>query len=153
VNDYRVLLDKIDGSIHRALPELVADSTPGPLDRDRAIDLMLSLFVVGAGRVARGEVLSGQRFIKDFALSELLRLIAHEIPAAVPLQDNLDPFRRVEICYPAIAAELQKALLLEPIASAEAMLKIAATHLSNLPKPAVDVVQRVVQDAKASQAG
>ena len=153
VNDYRVLLEKTDGWMHGALAEVVADSTPGPLGRDGAIDLMLSLFVVGAGRVARREVLSAQRLINEFALSELLLLIAHEIPATVPLQDNLDPFRRVEICYPAIAAELQQALLLEPIASAEAMLKIAATHLSNLPKPAVDVVQRVVQDAKASQAG
>jgi len=152
VNDYRVLLDKTNGSIHRALPELGADSAPGPLDRDRAIDLMLSLFVVGAGRVARGEVLSGQRFIKDFALSELLRLIAHEIPAAVPLQDNLDPFRRVEICYPAIADELQQALLLEPIVSAEAMLKLAEAHIRDLPQPALEVVQRVLKDAKASQA-
>jgi lincosamide nucleotidyltransferase B/F len=153
VNDYRVLLDKTDGSIYRALPELAADSVPGHLDRERVIGLMLALFVVGAGRVARGEVLSGQRFIKDFALSEMLRLIAHEIPAALPRQDNLDPFRRVEICYPAIAAELQQALLLEPIAAAEAMLKLAEAHIRDLPQPALDVVQRVLKDTKAAQAG
>ncbi len=38
VNDYRVLLDKTDGSIHRALPELAADSVPGHFDRKRTIE-------------------------------------------------------------------------------------------------------------------
>ncbi len=147
-NDYRVLLDKADGAINTALAEIARPSESHAFDREREMALVLSLLLVGAGRVARGEVLSGQRFIKDFAFSGLLRLIAHEIPAAVGSRpDNLDPFRRVEASYPALAKELQAALLLEPLASAGALLTFIETHLRDVPAQAVQVVRDVLREA------
>jgi hypothetical protein len=148
VNDYRVLMDKVDGAIHTTLSEIAVASGNRSFDREREVAIMLSLLVVGVGRVARGEILSGQRFIKDYALNGLLRLIAHELPAADSSLDNLDPFRRVEWGYPTIAAEIQRALLLEPIPAAAALLDIAEAHLRDLPAPAVNVVRDVIESAR-----
>ncbi|MBE2266628.1 MAG: hypothetical protein IAE80_00250 [Anaerolinea sp.] len=153
VNDYRVEFEPEDGCISAALREMAArEAAPAPFDRDREIALMLSLLVIGCARVARGEVLSGSRFVKDFALSGFLRLLAHEItPTAGGLPDNLDPFRRVERCYPQIAPQLHAALLLPPLDAAAALLDLAAQTFADLPAAALATVQGEIARAAGSQ--
>ena len=124
VNDYRVLIDR--SNISEILAHLAQSSEPVPLDSQRAFSLFLSLLLVGSGRAARGEILSGHVFINQYALSHLLSLIVAVVPVEqdAPL-DNLDPFRRLEVAYPSLASKIHAALLLPPIASAQALLRIA----------------------------
>ena len=148
VNEYRVVFEPADASISAVLRSLEAPDAPSTFDREREIEIMLMLLVIGSGRVARGEIISGGRFIKDFALSGLLRLLAHDHPPAVgSIPDNLDPFRRVEVCYPALSSRLHAALLLEPLAAAAALLDIAETTLQPMPT-AVSVIRSEIQRAQ-----
>jgi hypothetical protein len=150
VNDWRVLLEPPDGSISALLREYEArDAVPPPFDPEREIGLMLSLILIGSGRVARGEIISGGRFIKDFALSAFLRLLANTVtPAPGSIPDNLDPFRRVERCYPQIAPRLHAALLLPPLDAASALLDLAETTLADMPTAAVAVVRGEIERAR-----
>jgi len=151
INDYRVLIDHI--GISETIKKLVLNSEPAPLDSNRAFSLFLSLLLVGSGRTARGEILSGHAFIKQYALSNLLSLIIAVVPfeADAPL-DNLDPFRRVERAFPQLTQEIHSALLLEPIASAQALLQIAQAHILPIWKPektdAISVIEAYLKDAK-----
>lgn len=151
VNDYRVLFEPASGEISaRLAAQQAKDAAPPPFDAPREMALMLSLILIGSGRVARGEVISGGRFIKDFALSAFLRLLANEVtPAPGSLPDNLDPFRRVEQCYPQIAPGLHAALLLPPLEAALALLDMAESWFSAVPGDAVRVVRSEIERAKA----
>jgi hypothetical protein len=142
LNDYRVIFAPPDGRLEAMLAEIARDSAPTGFDREREVGLFLSLLLIGSGRVRRGEILSGQRFIKDFAFAGILRVLANDRPQT--RADNLDPFRRVEACYPDLAPELHHALLLEPLAAAAALLDFAEAHLAPLPAPAVAVVRRTL---------
>lgn len=150
VNDWRVLLEPPDGSISAVLRAAEArDAAPPPFDAEREIALMLALIVIGGGRVARGEVISGGRFIKDFALSAYLRLLANMVtPAPGSAPDNLDPFRRVERCYPQIAPRVHALLLLPPLDAASALLDLAQTTLAAMPDQAVAVTRGEIARAK-----
>ncbi len=150
VNDYRVLFEPADGSISALVRASEArDATAPPFDHGREAELLLSLLVIGAGRVARGEVLVGARFIKDFALSAYLRLLAHQVtPAPGSVPDNLDPFRRVEQCYPQIAPRIHALLLLPPLAAAVALLDLAASTVHSLPAVALPVVRSEIERAQ-----
>jgi len=149
VNDYRVLLEPEGGEISVILRDLEARETPQQFDHTREMALMLSLLLIGSGRVARGEIISGGRFIKDFALSPYLRMLAEDqAPAANAVPDNLDPFRRVESCYPLIAPRIHAALLLEPLDAASALLELAESTLRDIPQDAFDVVRREIERAK-----
>ena len=147
VNDYRVLLEPEGGEISVILRDLEARETPQQFDHGREMALMLSLVLIGSGRVARGEIISGGRFIKDFALSPYLRMLADD-QAAAGVPDNLDPFRRVESCYPLIAPRIHAALLLEPLDAASDLLELAESTLRDIPQDAFDVVRREIERAK-----
>jgi hypothetical protein len=61
VNDYRVLIDTADSAVNAALTQIAAQSVPHAFDREREMALVLSLLLIGAGRVARGVVALNRR--------------------------------------------------------------------------------------------
>ncbi len=70
---------------------------------------LLTALLVGVQRHRRGEHLSGIDFVHRFALRHFLVLLARHVEAARPeARDNLNPFRRVELAYPAVGAELAR---------------------------------------------
>jgi lincosamide nucleotidyltransferase B/F len=149
VNDYRVLYDAAE--ITAPMTETARSSVDQPPDEKRAFSLFISLLLVGAGRHARGEVLSAHRFIKYYALMEIMPLLVKYLPAAnkKPL-DNLDPFRRFELVFPDAAAEINASLLQPPLTAAHKLLLIADRHLStklpDYPGEAVGVVRRYLEN-------
>ncbi|MCB2222856.1 MAG: aminoglycoside 6-adenylyltransferase [Actinobacteria bacterium] len=106
----RVLLDK--GGVAAALRQ---PGRPDPADARRPESHLVGQFVtallVGLGRYARGEVLSGEQFVKVHAAGHLLALLPAVAPPEDPeAPDPADPWRRVERAYPEIAAEVAAAL-------------------------------------------
>jgi hypothetical protein len=119
----------------------------------RFAEFMMNIFV-GVGRRARGERLSGRRFIKTRALTHLLHLLAELIPAEeAHLLDNLDPFRRFEQVHPALGAEINQILAQDTLLTAEGLLGVALRELrpflTNSPEAAVVEVQQLIHKAKA----
>lgn len=146
INDYRVIFDAPDGRITEATQEIAGRSSKGGgINREKEMGMLLSLILVGAGRAARGEVISGSRFIKEFALGSLLRLMVNDLPPAEgSTPDNLDPFRRVERIYPAVAPQIHATLLLPPIEAGSALLDIAEQYLKDVPADALRVVRQLL---------
>jgi lincosamide nucleotidyltransferase len=150
-NDYRVLYDNAD--ISTRMQKIARSSSYHPLDETRAFSLFLSQLLIGAGRYARGEVLSAHGFIKNYAIAELLPLLVKYLPAAnkKPL-DNLDPVRRFELVFPDVAAEINASLLQPPLTCAHELLVLADRHLSaklsDYPTQAVEVVQHYLESIR-----
>lgn len=142
-NIFAVMVDKCDISARMA--QIEQASHPEPVTPQRDLLHVLSLLQVGSGRYARGEVLSGHVFIKSYALFHLLRLLSTLLSSADSQLDNLDPFRRFERVFPALAATLQAALLTDPLDCAEAFLELiereVQPHLAGFPAPAVNVIR------------
>lgn len=132
VNDYRVLFDRahLEADLRHLRTKSAAEAAS--FDEERAFALFLSALLVGAGRVARGEVLSGSSFIKQHALGHLLPILAHRLPTGSESQlDNLDPFRRFEREFPEQGRTLQHLLLLEPSLCARQLLTFADEQLAH----------------------
>lgn len=156
LNRYRVLLDKAGLSpklaeLALSTHDFVAHSQTEP-DR-RFAEFLMNIFV-GVGRQARGEQLSGRRFIKTHALTHLLHLLAEFIPAGeAQLLDNLDPFRRFEQVYPVLGTELNQILAGDTLAAAQGLLMLATRelrpYLPNFPEAAAAEVQQLITRAKA----
>ena len=125
VNRWRVLLDRADVAERmRAVRQATAAETPP--DRAWLAGQVLTTLLVGAGRFRRGERLAGHRFVKGHAVDHLLRLVAACVPPADPAApDDLDPSRRFERAWPALAAEIEGALALEVPAAAARLLALA----------------------------
>ena len=153
VNRYRILLDR--GGVADAMAEVRKESeswvaTSGLGDFERFGQLLANL-LVGAGRTARGEGLSGRQFL-GYAFQHLVVLLARHVPKEVehPL-DDLDPMRRFERAWPTLGRELNR-LQEAPFPEAAAgLLEIArrelAGRLPGYPAQAVEVVGRVVGGA------
>ena len=156
LNRHRVLLDKAElapqlAELELATQDFVAHGRSNP--EKRFAEFLMNIFV-GVGRHARGEVLSGRQFIKTYALTHLLHLLAEFLPAEeVHLLDNLDPFRRFEYVYPATGKELNQILDQDTLTAAENLLLVAALHLRpylpNFPETAVAEVQNYIAKAKS----
>ena len=151
VNRYRVLVDKtgvaeIMASIARETIEFVEKGiNPG-----QAMVHFISNIWVGYGRYHRGERLSAHEFVKFYSLLNLLKLIQTYHPGTKPeLLDNLNPFRRFELCYPQIGAELNEAILLDTPKTCKQFLYIAEKYLSttmpDFPQPAFDVLNKYMK--------
>lgn len=120
-NDYAVLVD--GGGIAEAMTAIVARSAPEPVDPGHELGMVISQLLVGTGRHARGEKLSGQAFVKSQALQHLLRLFGAVLAAGqgsdrpghepVVELDNLDPLRRFEQVHPELGAAIGEALACE----------------------------------------
>jgi hypothetical protein len=153
VNRYRVLLDR--GGVADAMAEIRAASeewvsTSGMGDFERFGQFLANL-LVGAGRSARGEGLSGRQFL-GYALQHLVVLLARHVPKEVEHPpDDLDPMRRFERSWPGLGRELN-ALQEAPFTEAAAgLLAIARRELGGrlvgYPAAAVEVVGRVVEES------
>lgn len=135
-NDYVVVFDK--GQITAAMAAIAVSTPPtttySDTIRQRDMGMFLSLLVVGSGRVARGELISGQLFIRSHALAHLLPVLASILPAKHPEKlDNLDTFRRFEQVYPEVGAQITSALHQRPVAAALALLDIFEAQTQHLP--------------------
>ncbi|HEX8821524.1 MAG TPA: hypothetical protein VF794_16485 [Archangium sp.] len=132
VNDYRVLFDRahLEADLGHLCTTSAAEAAS--VDVERSFALFLSALLVGAGRVARGEVLSGSSFIKQHALGHLLLTLTHCLPKGRETQlDNLDPFRRFEREFPEQGRTLHQLLPLEPGLCARRLLLFAEEQLSH----------------------
>jgi hypothetical protein len=110
LNHYTVPVDH--GGITDVAAEVAARSlAPIPLDRTAAWRNVLSLVYIGTGRARRGERLSANVLIRDYATAHLLRLV-HSVlsPQERAQLDELDPWRRVELAVPDLAARIDDAL-------------------------------------------
>lgn len=132
LNDYAVVFDRggvAEAARHIASTERHVPAEPVTLPHEAG--MFLCLLVVGAGRVARGEAISGQVFIRAYAVGHLLRALATVLPASQPHQlDNLDVFRRFELVFPQAGAAINAALQREPVTAALGLLDVYEDALS-----------------------
>lgn len=134
INRYRVLLDR--DAVGAQLAEIKASSlvySNTETNDDKALlgQFMLNL-LVGVGRHHRGEKLSGQQFVKQFAFRNLLLLLQKYLPSPTKgILDNLDPSRRFERAYPALGQELNQILSQETPLAAKGLLALAGRELKD----------------------
>ena len=164
VNRYRVLLDR--ERIGERMVEVRAETerwaraeaerhdhgeTPGD---DWLAGQFLTELLVAAGRARRGERLAGRQRLAAAGL-HLMRLAAYHLhpldPAAL---DDLDPSRRFERAFPALAAEIEAELRREVPEAARALLQVASRALgARLPAEGAAAVARRLDEAAARRAG
>ena len=150
-NDYAIAFDRggVEAAMRRiATPQGVRNYSSDSIRRD--MGMFLCLLVVGAGRVARGEVISGQVFIRTHALGHLLPLLAYMLSAAPDQSrlDNLDRYRRFEQVFPQIGAEINAALARDPIEAALHLLDVYERTLRGIegfPTEGVETTRRFLQ--------
>lgn len=154
VNNYRLLIDR--GGLAADLSALqrrtAAEFESGAADDLALLGQFLTNLLVGVGRYRRGERLSARHMIAVSSLHALLRLIPRLVTTPRPdALDNLDPLRRVEVAYPAIAADIDRLLCLELDRAALGLLDLAdqllRERLPAYPAEAVAVVRRTVSGA------
>ncbi|MEO1440380.1 MAG: hypothetical protein AAFV33_08240 [Chloroflexota bacterium] len=139
-NDYAVAFDR--GGVTDAMQKIAPSDPAATSDPQHDMGLFLCLLVVGVGRVARGEIISGGVFIRTYAVAHLLPLLA--TAQGSPLPDNLDPFRRFEQTFPDIGVEVNAALSREPIDAALGLLDVFEHSLqdtSEYPAAGVETVR------------
>jgi hypothetical protein len=110
INRYRVLFDR--ANLTAMLERLAArEASSPPVDVPYQSAQFLTHLLVGLWRYQRGERLSAFRFLREFALQELVQLTQALATADRPdLGDNLDPTRRFERVYPTVGDLLATAL-------------------------------------------
>jgi hypothetical protein len=158
LNRYRVLLDKADlasklADLALATQDFVNQSRRSP--NEHFSELLMNI-LVGVGRQARGEQLSGRHFIKTHALSHLLKLLTnHGSAENMQSLDNLDIFRRFEQVFPALGIEINQILAKDTLSAAEGLLAMAVREfrpfLVEFPQAAVTQVQQVIARAKQAE--
>ena len=160
LNRYRVLLDKVELAPKLAELELATQDfvTQARVEPDQRFAEFLMNVLVGIGRQARGEQLSGRQFIKTYALTHLLHMLAALKPAEqAHLLDNLDPFRRFEQVYPALGAEINQILVMDTLTAAQNLLALAVRELrpslTDFPEAAVAEVQQMIAKAIQEETG
>jgi len=130
LNHYAVVIDRggiadLAREVHARTAGATHASAPDPLASLRAF---LSLVYIGTGRARRGERLSANVFIRDYATAHLLRLlravVLGEDPATAML-DDLDPWRRFEQAAPHLAAAIDAALALPIEEVGPTLLRVA----------------------------
>lgn len=130
LNHYAVAIDR--GGIADLAREIHARSVGGPAaaapDPLSSLRAFLSLVYIGTGRARRGERLSANVFVRDYATAHLLRLLRVVVlgddPATAVL-DTLDPWRRFEQAAPELAAGIDAALSLPIEEVGPALLRVA----------------------------
>ena len=107
LNHYEVVIDT--GGIAEAAAAIRGRSMAAPpVDRLLLFRSFLALVYIGTGRARRGERLSANVFLRDYATSHVLRLALGLRTAGEA--DALDPWRRFEQVWPDLAAALDGAL-------------------------------------------
>lgn len=145
VNRNRIVYDE-DGSLARVVERALAPRPSGTQD-DAVNDIRLFLvkILIGVGRIRRGEVLNGARFVRAWAVDHLVKAIRVRLPGADPgTVDDLDPLRRFELDYPQLGESVESALAHTPEDAARALLVIARDALEpgwdDFPVQAADAV-------------
>ncbi|MCI0714275.1 MAG: aminoglycoside 6-adenylyltransferase [Chloroflexi bacterium] len=146
VNDYRVAFDKAE--IAERLKKVQALSSTSALNALAEMQAFLCNLQIGLGRCRRGEILSGERLIKQYAFASLLTLLGHYLPSADKSQlDNLDPYRRFEFVFPELGREFHDALLQDGLLAAKSLLTIADRELGatmpDYPTQAVELIRKL----------
>jgi hypothetical protein len=135
VNRYRVLLDR--GDVARRLEEIAARTTQEAArtapDDAWLLGQLLTQVLVGTGRYARGEVLSGRARLADAVRLLCILLARHVRAPREGLLDGLDPLRRVERVYPTLGAELARASEGDTLGLARTLLGITVRELAQVP--------------------
>jgi hypothetical protein len=150
VNRWRVLLDRADLEARmREVRERTAAEAAHREDDGWRVGQLLTGLLVGTGRFRRGERASGHRFVWCTALEHLLVLVARHVPAESPeARDDLDPFRRLEVAYPALAGEIERARSLDLPEGSAALLRLAVRELGGrmpaFPAAGAEVVARAI---------
>jgi hypothetical protein len=131
LNHHRVVIDR--GGITELAGQVRQRSVTGhSVDRTATLRLFLSLVYIGSGRAQRGERLSANVFLRDYATAALLRLVTDLLPASdlTPL-DGLDPWRRFEQAAPQLATAVDAALSLPVDRVGRALLACAEPFLAD----------------------
>lgn len=151
VNRYRILLDRADVAVRmeRIREASVAGVIASAPAEGWSVGQFLGCLVVGAGRWARGERLSGHQLVRCRAVGHLLTLLKGDGATAVAILDDLDPWRRLERASPELAAELEGALALSAPASARTLLSLLVGRRPGLvPEAARAAVRRALDAAE-----
>ncbi|MBN1205292.1 MAG: hypothetical protein JXB05_10240 [Myxococcaceae bacterium] len=129
VNRYRVLLDR--GGVEETLAEVARRTAQQGAPEDGwLMGQFLTQLIIGAGRHARGERLSGSSRVKEDALRHLVRLLARHVRSEhAALLDDLDAVRRFERVFPKLGQELNEALGQETPRAALLLLELAEREL------------------------
>lgn len=107
--------------------------------------LTLVKLLIGVGRTRRGELISGEFFVRTYAVGRLVRAVrARAEPRAPPVADPLDPLRRFERDYPTLGARLVDRLELPVEQAARGVLDVLRSSLEpgwdDFPSAAADLV-------------
>lgn len=123
-NAFDVLLDH--GGVAETMTTVAGRPAPeGAPDLEREIGLVLALALIGVGRARRGEALSANSLVRGAAVTALLRAVASGIPPETGARlDSLDPARRFESAYPAIARRIDAALARDVESCARALVDL-----------------------------
>jgi hypothetical protein len=149
VNRYRVLFDR--GEVAPRMAQVAAAtferSQRSNESDERLLGQFLTNLLVGVGRHARGEEISGRMFVKTTALRHLLILLERHLPSPDhSLLDNLEPTRRFERVYPMLGQELNAILEQPTPQAARGLLALAERelrpYLPDYPTAAAEVIAR-----------
>jgi predicted nucleotidyltransferase len=135
-----------DESIRAATAQVVARRPEGDVDAHREITLMLTQLHSGMGRALRGEVLSASGLVRFEAVNHLARALAARLVEPTGRLDPLDPRRRFDAAFPAIAERLERAARLPIESCARELVAIATDELEpgwdGFPRRGLEAVQR-----------
>lgn len=150
VNRNRIVYDE-DGCLARVVERALAPRPSGTqADAVNDIRLFLVKILIGVGRIRRGEVLNGARFVRAWAVDHLVKAIRIRLTGADPgTVDDLDPLRRFELDYPRLGERIESALAHAPEHAARALLAIARDVL----EPGWDEFPARAADAVADRLG
>ena len=142
VNRYSVPLDRADVRARMArVQQETAARTATPPDARWLAGQFLTELLVGAGRYARGERLSGHFRVRVNAVQHLLGLIRlRAAPAERARLDDLDVSRRVEAVLPELGRTLDTALMQPVPGCARALLAVGQGVFPDLIPPGVPAV-------------
>ncbi len=134
INRYAVLLDRAElGPRLARVREATANVAERPPDPAWQTGQLLANLVTGAGRAARGELLSGHQLVRVSALGHLVTLLRAGLPSGPSRPtDDLDPFRRLELALPDAARALDEALRRPVVEAAGGLLAILLRHRPEL---------------------
>ena len=154
VSRWALLLDRAGLARRLEAVQAATAAAAGPVDLRHEAGQLVCALLVGGLRAARGERLSGGLFVRAHAARHYLRLLAAAVPAAPEAApDGLDPFRRVELGWPAQAQALEVALAQPPAGAARALLELADRTFRALPgvpwpAAAVEAARRALGSAR-----
>ncbi len=145
IDDYQILFDKANISTK------LTDLTVSTQTNDSAVMLsgILANMVVGIGRYGRGEQLSANTFIKQYAFNALVLLAWDVLPTTNPsARDLFDASRRFEQGYPELSQQLSTILLMPIPQASLALLDVIeskfAPELPNFPEQAITVIREYI---------